>query len=81
MHFGYRPQCQPDTLIKPKSLSSRADIGRELILRMISKMSCYNLFITSSKSSIRRICFQICEKMLISALAGYSLPEVKYSMA
>ena len=37
-------------IIKPESVSSRADNGRGLILRAMTKVLCYNLFITYSKT-------------------------------
>ena len=37
-----------DAIIKPESVSSRADNGHGLILRGMTKVSCYNLFITYS---------------------------------
>ena len=46
-----------DPIIKPK-LSSRADNGRELILRAITKIPCYNLFVTYSKTLFRVILIQ-----------------------
>ena len=39
-----------DPIIKPESVSSRADNGRGLILRAMTKVPCYNLFITYSKA-------------------------------
>ena len=39
-----------DPIMKPESVSSRADNGRGLILRAITKVPCYNLFITYSKT-------------------------------
>ena len=44
-----------DPIIKPESVSSRADNGRGLILRAMTKVPCYNLFITYSKSFFRII--------------------------
>ena len=40
----------PRPIIKPVSFSSRADNGPGLILRTITKIPCYNLFITYSKT-------------------------------
>ena len=39
-----------DPIIKPESVSSRADNGRGLILRAMTKVPCYNLFITYSNT-------------------------------
>ena len=39
----------PDPIIMPESVSSRADNCRGLILRSMTKVPCYNLFITYSK--------------------------------
>ena len=36
-----------DSIIKPESFSSRTDNGRGLIQRAMTKIPCYNLFITS----------------------------------
>ena len=44
-----------DPIIKPESISSRADNGRGLILRAMTKVPCYNLFITYSKTFFFRI--------------------------
>ena len=35
-----------DPIIRPESFSSRADNGRGLILRAMTKTPCYNLFTT-----------------------------------
>ena len=39
-----------DSIIKPEGVSSRADNCRGLILRAMTKVPCYNLFITYSKT-------------------------------
>ena len=44
-----------DPFIKPESVSSRADNGRGLILRAKTKVPCYNLFITYSKTFFFRL--------------------------
>ena len=40
--------AQPETPLSPESFSSRADNGRGLILRAMTKTQCYNLFISYS---------------------------------
>ena len=40
-----------DHIIKPESASSKTDNGRGFVLRAMTKVSCYNLFITYLKSS------------------------------
>ena len=42
-----------DPIIKPESVSSRADNGRGLILRAMTKDPFYNLFITYSNTYFR----------------------------
>ena len=44
-----------DPIIKPESVSSRSDNGRGLILRAMTKVPCYNLFITYSNTYFRTI--------------------------
>ena len=48
-----------DPIIKLESVSSRADNGRGLILRAMTKVPCYNLFITYSKKKFRIIVIKI----------------------
>ena len=51
------PIIKPESVssIKPESVSSRADNGRGLILRAMTKVPCYNLFIKYSKTLFFRI--------------------------
>ena len=44
-----------DPIIKPESVSSRADNGQGLIIRAMTKGPCYDLFITYSKTFFRII--------------------------
>ena len=56
MGFGLSPaESTQDPIIKPESFSSRADNGRGLILRAMTKIPCYNLFIIDSKTFFRII--------------------------
>ena len=48
--FNRRPHYVNKWHYQPKSFSLRADNGRWLILRAITKTLCYNLFITYSNS-------------------------------
>ena len=54
-----------DPIIKPEGVSSRAANGRGLILRAMTKVPCYNLFITYSKLFFRIILIKNTKKILI----------------
>ena len=53
-----------DPIIKPESFSSRVDNGRGLILRVMTKIPCYNLFITYSRTIFRIILIKKKQKII-----------------
>ena len=54
-----------DPIIKPERVSSRADNGRGLILRAMTNVPCYNLFITYSNAYFRTILIENIKNIIV----------------
>ena len=79
-HMGFLviARSTRDPIIKPESFSLKADNGRGLTLRAMTKIPCYNLFITNSKTLFQAILIKKKSQEIINFY--YEIEELRHKI-